>query len=74
MPVEIDTTIEELAEGGIATSTVDGRTATAMTIDNLIKADSYLAGKAAVSGTNAHGGPKSAWGAVRMAKVVPPGA
>lgn len=66
--------IETTATDGVASATVDGRSATAVPIPDLIAADRYLAGKTAVEGTNPNGGKRSAWGKTRMARVVPPGA
>ncbi len=57
-----------------AAATVDGQSATNQPIPDVIEADRYLAGKEALTGTNANGGKRSAWGCVRMAKGVPPGA
>lgn len=55
----------ETAASGPKSHTVDGETAVARNIDELIKADKYLASKAA--GAKAHGG-------LRFAKIVPGGA
>lgn len=52
----------------------DGQSAQARSLKDLIEADKYLKGLAAVEGENATGGPRSAWGRVRMARAVPPGA
>lgn len=53
----------------------DGQQATNHTLASLIEADRYLKSiAAATGGVNRRGGPRSAWGAVRMAKAVPPGA
>lgn len=52
----------------------DGQSAEGQPLPDLIKADKYLKGADAVTGTNANGGPKSAWRGVRMARAVPPGA
>lgn len=46
--------------------TVDGQTITRRSIDELIKADQYLAGKEAVANKNPFFG-------LRMRKIVPPG-
>lgn len=46
--------------------TVDGQTITRRSIDELIKADQYLAGKEAVANKNPFFG-------LRMRKIIPPG-
>lgn len=63
---------QQAAEPAAATS--DGQSATARPIGDLIEADRYLKGNAALSGTNANGGPVSGWKRTRPARAVPPGA
>ena len=55
-------------------ATIDGNTATTQPIPDLIRADQYLAAKGSLRGSNAHAGPRSGWGTLRPARVVPPGA
>ena len=52
----------------------DGQSAENQPLPDLIEADKYLAGKAAVGGLNSAGGPRSAWRGLRAARGVPPGA
>lgn len=66
-------TIAETAADGIKTATQDGRSATAMSIEELNQAKKIVAGEAAVAGGNPAGGPRSAWTSLRPARVVPPG-
>jgi hypothetical protein len=65
--------IEQTAKAGVESVSVDGQTAKAIPLAQLLEADRYLAGKTALTGTNANGGPRSGWGMLRPAKVVPPG-
>lgn len=51
----------------------DGQSAEGQPLDKLVAADKHLAAKAALSGTNANGGPRSGWGGLRPARVIPPG-
>lgn len=56
-----------------STFTSDGQTVVSNPLPDVIQADRYRAGNAALGGPNLRGGSRSAWGAVRPAKVVPPG-
>jgi hypothetical protein len=62
---DLSDTIETLAEGKIASSTIDGNSATAQPIAGLIQADQYLAAKTAAS--------KRRRG-IRFSKIINPGA
>lgn len=57
-----------------ASATSDGQSASSHPLPDLVEADQYLAGKTAVTGDNASGGPRSGWGMLRPARVIPPGA
>lgn len=65
MSSDLEDVIESAASDP-KTATQDGNSLTSRSIDELIKADKYLAGKRAV----ANG--KSAWGATRPTRVVLP--
>lgn len=65
--------IETAAIEGVQSATVDGQSVTQQSLKDRIAADQYLSGRDALSGSNSNGGPKSAWGLMRPAKVVPPG-
>ena len=54
------------------TVSTDGQTASSHSLKDLIAADQYL--KGITASDPAVGGTKSAWGKVRMARAVPPGA
>jgi hypothetical protein len=56
-----------------AAASADGRSATAVPIPDKIAAADYAAAQAASEGTNAAGGPRSAWNMTRPAKAVLPG-
>jgi hypothetical protein len=56
------------------TATVGQRSATAHSIPEMIAADQYAKSQDALTGANEQGGQRSAWGAIRPARVVPPGA
>ncbi len=56
-----------------ASSTSDGQSATGQPLDKLVAADKHLATKAALSGTNAKGGPRSGWRGLRAARPELPG-
>lgn len=63
----------ETVAGEPAAAANDTGSATNQDISKLIEADKYLAGRTATTGTNANGGPRSGWGALRQARTVPPG-
>ena len=67
MPVAADlsTKIQTAAESGVQSVTVDGQTTVAMSVQDQIAADRYLASKATV---------KNRTRGFRMAKLVPPAA
>lgn len=69
---DLSDTIQEVAETGIQSAAVDGRSSTGIPLPDLIQADKYLADKAAQA--TAVTGSRSAWGGTRMARAVPPGA
>lgn len=69
---DLTDTIEQAAQDPAA-ATSDGQSATARPIADLIAADRYLKGQQAVEEVNVNGGPKSGWGALRTARVIPPG-
>ncbi|VTR99222.1 unnamed protein product [Gemmata massiliana] len=56
-----------------ASSTSDGQSATGQPLDKLVAADKHLGTKAALSGTNAKGGPRSGWRGLRAARPLMPG-
>lgn len=57
-----------------ATHASDGTQTTAHPLPDVIEADKYLKGQAALEGANDSGGPRSGWGRLRTARAVPPGA
>lgn len=62
----------EQAASDPASASSDGQAATARPIADLIAADQYLKSQAALA--NSDGSPRSGWGAVSIARAVPPGA
>ena len=52
---------------------VDGQTAAQVPIPDQITAHRYKAANAAAAGTNANGGKRSGWGALRAARAAPGG-
>lgn len=68
-------TADELYELAAAPQSmaVDGQSVSERSADDIIQLNNYAANRAALAGTNANGGPKSAWGQVRMGKACPPG-
>ena len=69
-------TPESIAEAANSpqSASVDGRSATAVSISEQIKAAEYLKSAEAAEETNTSGGPRSGWRGVRMGRAVPPGA
>jgi hypothetical protein len=74
-------TADEIAEAaattaadGVQSAMADGQSATA--IDPLKQLDvaDRIAKREALTGNNPQGGPRSGWGLLRPARVVPPGA
>ena len=63
-----------LANEGVQSATVDGRSATAMDPLKQIQVADAIQSRDLISGTNANGGAKSGWGFLRPARAVPPGA
>lgn len=57
-----------------ASAAGDGQSATSHPLPDLIEADKYLKAKRAITGTNANGGPKTAFGMLGVARIIPPGA
>ena len=70
---DLTDTIVDLAENP-QTVTAGDRTVTEQRLGDVIEAEKHLAGKRAVDGTNASGGPRSPWNALRPARAIPPGA
>jgi hypothetical protein len=70
---DLTDTIAEIAANpkGLA---VGGESVTEHTLPELIAADKHLAEKAAAAATGPTGAPASAWGLLRPARAVPPGA
>jgi hypothetical protein len=63
-----------VAEEGVQSATVDGRSATAMDPLKQIEVADRIQSRELIAGTNTNGGPKTGWGFLRPAKVIPPGA
>lgn len=57
-----------------ASATVDGSTVTAHPLGDVADALDRAAARKSLTGPNPHGGPRSGWGTLRPARVVPPGA
>lgn len=70
---DIADTIAQTAADGVQAATVDGNSATATPIADLIAAEKHVAAKTALAGSNACGGPRSGWRLLRPARAVPPG-
>lgn len=64
----------ETAASEPASAEVDGRKASAHPLPDMIAADQYLKGAAAVSGANRKGGRRSGFNALRTGVFVPRGA
>lgn len=71
-PVTADSIAEAAANPQSAS--VDGQQAAAHPIPDQIEAAKFQASNEALDGTNDNGGPRSGWGRLRTARVVPPGA
>lgn len=69
-PIDLTEAIEQAALDP-ASASVDGQSATARPLSDLIEADRYLRGLAATEPTTTRGG--SGWGCLRTARAVPPG-
>lgn len=63
-----------LAAEGVASATVDGRSATSMDPLKQIEVADAIQSRDLIAGTNANGGPKTGWAFLRPAKAIPPGA
>lgn len=63
-----------LAEEGVQSATVDGRSATSMDPLKQIQVADAIAARELLAGTNDNGGPRSGWGLCRPARAIPPGA
>lgn len=61
------------ASEGVLSTTVDGRSATAMDPLTLIKVADQLQSRELLRGVNANGGAKSGWSMLRPARAIPPG-
>lgn len=72
-PDEIAAAAAQAAAEGVASATVEGRSATA--IDPLKQLDvaDRIQARQALTGTNSNGGPRSGWGATRPARAIGPG-
>lgn len=64
--------IHELAAAPASIS-VDGQSVSERSAADFIALEDRAIAKAALAGTNANGGPRSAWGRTRAALAVPPG-
>lgn len=67
---DLSDTITDLA-GAPAAIATDGTSTTERPLTEIIQADQYTAAKAAITGTNAQGGPKSLWSKLRSAVALP---
>lgn len=68
--------IEDIIESEAAlpaSSSSDGQSASGQPLGELVKVANRKAGQDALTGTNANGGKRSGWGAMRAARVIPPG-
>lgn len=76
MSDENELTPDAIAEAATqpASASVDGQSASAVSIGDQIKAHQYQQAQAALDGTNASGGPQSGWSKLRPARVKPPSA
>lgn len=70
-PVSADSIAE--AANSPASASVDGQSASAVSISEQIKALQLGATTDALAGTNDNGGPKSGWGRLRLARAKPGG-
>lgn len=68
-PEEIRTETDAVAAEPASASN-DGQSATAHSIPDLLKLESVRSGQAALEGTNANGGPRSAWTKLRPARAI----
>lgn len=66
-------TPESIAEAATqpASASVDGKSAAAHSITDMIAADKYARAAAAAEGVNENGGPRSGWGTLRGARGRP---
>lgn len=71
-PVSADSIAE--AANAPASGSVDGQSVSVHPIPDQIAAKQLADAEAAAGGSNAQGGPRSAWNMTRPAKAVPPGA
>lgn len=67
MPDPVDADSIKVAAASPASASVDGRAATAVSISEQIKAAQFGATDDALTGTNANGGARSGWNALRPA-------
>lgn len=70
---DLSSTIETVA-GRPQRVAVDGQEVQSHGLTEIIEADRYLAGKAALTGAAAQGGARSGWNSLRPARMIPPGA
>lgn len=71
---DVSDTISTTALDGVQRASVDGRSVDSVPLPDLIEADKYLKGLAAVTDPSTNGGPKTGWRGVRMGRAIPPGA
>ncbi len=68
-PDEIRTETDQVASEP-ASAASDGQSASSHSIPDLLKLESVRSGQAALDGTNANGGPRSAWSKLRPARAI----
>ena len=68
-PEEIRTETDQVAAEP-ASAASDGQSASSHSIPDLLKLESVRSGQAALTGTNANGGPRSAWTKLRPARAI----
>lgn len=68
-PEELETEIDQVAAEP-ASAASDGQSATSHPIPDLEKLRNRKMGEAALAGTNANGGPRSAWSKLRPARAI----
>jgi methylmalonyl-CoA mutase cobalamin-binding subunit len=73
-PAEIVDAAETTAVEGVLSSSVDGRSATAMDPLKMLDVADRLQSRELLAGTNANGGSRSGWGMMRPARAIPPSA
>lgn len=71
---EIADAAAAIAEGGVQSATTGTQTTTAMDPEKLLRVADKLKANEVAEQANSNGGPRSAWGMTRQARVIPPGA